>query len=164
MYEEDRIILKSPLSLGACNIKNIANHTESQSFKHLVPHRTVFSHELPAVCAGEEDSLSFICRSHLSSVVHHPLFVATRAASVNLEGAGTLINSRVQLFPITKQLTEQYPVCSYHRSFQFRVLLLNSYWRLLHRIENYCRVDLLAAKLWTTKYFCVRDYQQKSAI
>lgn len=84
----------------------VNDRKESQSFKHLVPHHSVYSHGLPAVCAGEEDSLSFVCRSHLSSVVHHPLFVATRAASVNLEGAGNLINSRAQLFAITKQFTE----------------------------------------------------------
>lgn len=44
---------------------------------------------------GEEDSLSFICRSHLSGVINHSLFVATRAASVNLEESGNIYHCSV---------------------------------------------------------------------
>lgn len=43
---------------------------------------------LPAVYAGEEDCLSFICRAHLSGVVNHPLFVTARAPAVNLDTTG----------------------------------------------------------------------------
>lgn len=72
----------------------VLRHT--QPFRNLVIHiqymveKSAFSwclwtDWLPAVYTCEEDSLSFICRSHLPCVVNHPLFIATRAASVNLE-------------------------------------------------------------------------------
>lgn len=100
---------------------------------------------LPAVYAGEEDCLSFICRAHLSGVVNHPLFVAARAPAVNLDASHTT------QFPAVDNITESkhqhWPGSPHHSSLHFRVLLLGQRW-LLHRVEDHAGVDLLPTELW----------------
>ena len=54
---------------------------------------TKYTECLPAVYTGKEDSLSFICRSHLPGVVNHSLFIAMRAPSVNLQEEKALIDT-----------------------------------------------------------------------
>lgn len=81
------------------------------------------SYWLPAVYTGEEDSLSFICRPHLPGVVNHPFFITTRAASVNLKGAGNLINTVYSCYRQQQSVSSRQD-WSYHRSLQFRVLLV----------------------------------------
>lgn len=72
----------------------------------------------PAVDAGEEDGLPFVCRPHLPGVVDHPLFVTARAAAVD------------------------------HRTLQLRVLLfLQSHTALLLGVEGDGGTDLLTREL-----------------
>lgn len=81
-------------------------------------HSGVFFLLIPAVYTSEENSLAFICRPHLPCVVHHTLFIAPRAASVN------------------------------HRSLQFRVrLFLPRQCGLLHRVKDHSGADLPAREL-----------------
>lgn len=100
---------------------------------------------LPAVYAGEEDCLSFICRTHLSGVVNHPLFVTARAPSVNLDTTG----QNASQFTAEYIKHQHWPVSSHHSSLHFRVFLLpQCCWWLLHRVEDHTGVDLLPTELW----------------
>lgn len=65
----------------------VQNNCKTKQIQAKYQHK-VRSCLLPAVYAGEEDCLSFICRTHLSGVVNHPLFVTARAPSVNLDTTG----------------------------------------------------------------------------
>lgn len=123
----------------------IRNLQQNITTLHIIKQKKKCWYALPAVYTGEEDSLAFICRSHLSGVVNHPLFIAARAASVNLWCAAipdNMINI-LKLLPSHKGVSQQQRVSSYHRTLQFRVLtILQRHWQLLHRVEDDCRADL----------------------
>lgn len=111
---------------------------------------------LPAVDAGEEDRLSFICRSHLPSVVDHAFLIAASAASVNLQARQ---EANREALPRQRTLHCWADGCFYHRALQLWVLLiLQSQQGLLSGVEDNPRLNFSSQELCRAKAAQLEDW------